>query len=164
MEMSANIPREQGTIEIPVDAENGPALAYGMLLGDLDGLRYVDEQAPITGSFRIESLPEGEDVPVKIRLQWVGVDIPVRYSGHEEYGIVEFTSEDAILSLLAAGKIEAARWFALNFYPLYPAWFFRSHEGILTDGREAGQEPMSSVEYYRQFLTEEAIAEFGFPV
>lgn len=143
-------------IEIPpLEPENGPELAYGTLVHDLDSLRELDERSPIVGSFRIETIPESRFVPKEVREQWIGIDIPVRFPETLIGGGVEFTDEDAILSLLMSGKIEAARWFSKNLQSLTPGWCFQVSEGTLTDSNDINQEPMTSLEYYGAILTPE---------
>ena len=151
--MAVNI----GEVPIPdLEPENGPELAYGTLVHDLGSLRHLDSWAPIFASFRVEQIPRGEFVPAEIREQWVGVDVPVRFTALIEAGGIEFGDDDAVLSLLASGKIDAAKWFVEHRQAGTPGWMFHLSEGILTDSRETGQEPMTSIEYYGLSLEQEA--------
>ena len=104
------------SIEIPIPemtVKNGPEIAYGTLLYDLDGLRELDEAHPIIGSFKVKDVP-GADIhdqepPASVRTQWPGVEIPVRFPSQLDAGHIEFTDEDAVLSLIAKGRFDAAR-------------------------------------------------------
>ena len=123
----------------------GPIAMYGMLLNQYEGLEALDKVLPIKGTFTVDTVPEGTP-PLDVRENWVGVELPLRQPRMLRHGEVTISPADAILSLLAFGKLDAATWFietSAELAPLGPYWVFRSN-----DGRIAAKESTTSVEYY----------------
>lgn len=128
----------------------GPVAACGMMTFEMEGLADADDTAPIVGTFVFDTVPAG-DPPLSIREEWVGVGVPVRHPGALNEGFVDVSADDARLSLLSQGKLDAASWFtslALRMGDFTAT--FRSSEGTFTKS-----EPVSSKEYYGAKLDEQ---------
>ena len=128
----------------------GPVAAYGMLAFEMENLTDADAKAPIVGTFVFDTVPVG-DPPQSVREEWVSVGVPVRHPDWLEQGLVDVSSNDARLSLLSQGKLDAASWFtslALRMGDFTAT--FRSSEGTFTEG-----EPVSSQDFYGSKLDEQ---------
>jgi hypothetical protein len=121
-----------------------------MLTFEMEGLAEADDTAPIVGAFVFDTVPAG-DPPLSVREEWVGVGVPVRHPDWIEQGLVDVSSDDARLSLLSQGKLDAASWFtslALQMGDFTAT--FRSSEGTFTPS-----EPVSSQDFYGAKLDEQ---------
>lgn len=128
----------------------GPVAAYGMMSFEMGGLRNADERSPIAGTFVFDTVPAG-DPPLSVREEWVGVRVPVRHPDWIEEGLVDVSADDARLSLLSQGKLDAAMWFtslALRMGDFTAT--FRASEGTYTES-----EPISSADFYGEKLDEQ---------
>lgn len=155
-----NCPMSADIIELSSACQNvrgekcGPVAAYGMLNGDFEGLAALDDDSPIVGTFKIDTVPGGMP-PLEVRQDWVGVELPVRQPERLEGGEVEVSPADAILSLLAHGKLDATIWFfnaGLALAPFGPRWVFQASEGTVTES-----EPVSSRDFYGARLGDQAL-------
>lgn len=144
-----NCPMGADIIELSGACQNsrgeacGRVAAYGMLTFEMEGLAEADDTAPIVGTFVFDTVPAG-DPPLSIREEWVGVGVPVRHPDWIEQGLVDVSSDDARLSLLSQGRLDAASWFtslALQMGDFTAT--FRSSEGTFTPS-----EPVSSQDFY----------------
>ena len=130
-----------------------PVAGYGALIGQYDRLQTADIVEPIVARFTLDAVPEGYP-PQHIREHWVGVEIPIRKPELLEEGDVVVAPADAILSLLRAGKLEAAAWFmasGLQLDYLSPSWAFSTNEGTISEVSE----PISSMDFYGENLDSE---------
>lgn len=134
----------------------GKVAAYGMFKRQLQELTALDDEAAIDGTLTITEVPEGFP-PENIREAWVGVQLPVRGLGQlTGDGKVRIPPADAILSLLNAGRLDAADWFiraGISFGPLDYTWGFN-----VADGTLEWTDPVSSRQYYGSGLTPEVRA------
>lgn len=160
------------TLAIPMPEmipENGPKLAYGTLLIDLGGLRELDAEFPIIGEFSLDDMPPRykQSPPDWVAPGWRGATLPVREynAGILELEGVEFSDEDAILSLTANGQFESANWFVENPTNFVPGWFFDARIGKLSlykdiRKRKHGTE-LSSLEFYAKNVDPKFINELN---
>lgn len=128
----------------------GPVAAYGMLTFEMEGLADADDTDPIVGTFVFDTVPAG-DPPLGVREEWVGVGVPVRHPDLLKQGLVDVSADDARLSLLSQGKLDAASWFtslALRMGNFTAT--FKSSEGTFTES-----EPVSSQDFYGAMLDEQ---------
>lgn len=129
----------------------GKVAAYGMLMGQYDGLNDLDDASPIEGVFTITKVPDGVP-PQEVREEWVGVELPVRnIERGQAQDEVEVSPADAIISLLRSGRLDAAEWFAASGIPLEMfggTWVFRA-----TDGSVQTVPEITSEEYYGASLS-----------
>jgi hypothetical protein len=144
-----NCPTAADIIELSGACQNkrgevcGPIAAYGMLTFEMEGLADADDNTPIAGTFMFDTVPAG-DPPLSVREEWVGVEVPVRHPDELSQGYVDVSSDDARLSLLSQGKLDAASWFtslALRMGNFTAT--FQSSEGTFLES-----EPVSSQEFY----------------
>jgi hypothetical protein len=128
----------------------GRVAAYGMLTFEMEGLTGADDAAPIVGTFVFDTVPAG-DPPLSVREEWVGVGVPVRHPDWLEQGLVDVSSDDARLSLLSQGKLDAASWFTSLALQMgdFTATFRTS------DGTFAESEPVSSQDFFGAKLDEQ---------
>lgn len=123
-----------------------PVAGYGALVGQYDKLKTADAVNPIVGTFTFDTVPVGYP-PEDIREHWVGVEVPVRQPERLVDGEIAVAPVDAFLSLLRAGKLEAASWFmasGLQLDYLAPTWVFQATEGTHNELPES----LSSVDFY----------------
>lgn len=128
----------------------GPVLAYEILQGTHKGLVVEDIVYPISGTFRVDSVPSGHQ-PDKINRMFIGVELPVRHIEDLGLGQILVSQTDVILSLLGAGRLEAAEWFFQDGWEYEghsPLHMFRTREGRLME-----HEPISSRDFYGNKLS-----------
>lgn len=152
-------PMMESIIEVSGACQNrrgeacGPVAAYGMLIHEMGGLVDADGTTPIVGTFVFDTVPAG-DPPLSVREEWVGVRIPVRHPYWLDQGLVDVSANDARLSLLSHGMLDAASWFtslALRMGNFTAT--FRTREGTFTES-----EPVSSIDFYGAGLDEKVRA------
>lgn len=150
--MGADIIELSGPCEDNRGEKCGRVAAYAMLNGDFEGLEDLDDESPIVGTFKIDTVPAGMP-SLEVRQEWVGVELPVRQPERLEDGEVEVSPADAVLSLLSTGRLDATAWFfnaGLILAPFGPRWVFQEGEGTVTQS-----EPVSSRDFYGAKLDEQ---------
>lgn len=138
----------------------GGAAMYELVTREQVGMEAEDVFSPVFGTFEIIKTPDFIDtgfVPKRFHDQFVGVVLPIRETPEvvdKEYTIT-FSARDMVFSLIGQGNREAGMWFSLMMtdHSLEP----RSFILLKHDGEVTMTDPISSKEFYAQFVNEEVL-------